>query len=47
MYRPAQTLDATFQEIKCLAGNTLDPEVVDVALDLFESTELIREILTH
>ena len=46
-YRPALTLDATFQEIKCLAGNTLDPEVVDVALDLFESTELIREILIH
>lgn len=46
-YRPALTLDATFQEIERLAGNTLDPEVVDVALDLFKGTELIKEILTH
>ena len=46
-YRPALTLDATFQEIERLAGNTLDPEVVDVALDLFKGRELIKEILTH
>ncbi|MEY2706454.1 MAG: hypothetical protein RI905_203, partial [Pseudomonadota bacterium] len=39
--------DATFQEIERLAGNTLDPEVVDVALDLFKGRELIKEILTH
>lgn len=46
-YRPALTLDATFQEIERLAGNTLDPEVVDVALDLFKGRELIKDILTH
>ena len=46
-YRPALTLDATFQEIERLAGNTLDPEVVDVALGLFKGRELIKEILTH
>lgn len=46
-YRPALTLDATFQKIERLAGNTLDPEVVDVALDLFKGRELIKEILTH
>jgi len=43
-YRPALPINVALQEIKKLAGLTLDQEVVNVALDLFKDQDLIQQI---
>lgn len=44
-YRPARSLEVTFDEVKRLSGTCLDEAVVQVALDLFGDQVLIKKLL--
>jgi PAS domain S-box-containing protein len=44
-YRPARSLEVTFQELRRLSGTFLDARVVEVALELFQDQENIKNML--
>jgi PAS domain S-box-containing protein len=44
-YRPAKSLEVTFQELRRLSGVYLDPNVVKIALELFEDEKIIHQLL--
>jgi HD-GYP domain-containing protein (c-di-GMP phosphodiesterase class II) len=44
-YRPARSIEATFQEIQRLAGSCLDEKVASVALDIFKDEALVKQML--
>jgi PAS domain S-box-containing protein len=46
-YRPARSLEVTFDEVKRLSGSCLDAAVVQVALDLFGDQVLIKKLLEN
>ncbi|QWD79126.1 PAS domain S-box protein [Polynucleobacter sp. MWH-Spelu-300-X4] len=46
-YRPAQDLDVTFRELQKMAGKGLDPQVVQVALELFKDPHVVDELLSR